>query len=154
MLCIMGLAFSFESHYSPLPSYSPSGLQLTIYLLWRLLLIKQARLPFFIAEVFFFLLFSSFHCTMSDFEDELCRQGLLADLAAFAASSVDGSTTGGWEVTLGWLLERLEQEVLERQVRKQSCIHCFSLRLLRPMDLLFVFIVLEREQLHASSKTV
>jgi hypothetical protein len=32
---------------------------------------------------------------MSDFEDELRRQGLLADLAAFAVSSVDGSTTGG-----------------------------------------------------------
>jgi hypothetical protein len=92
---------------------------------------------------------------MSDFEDELRCQGLLGDLAAFAVSSVDGSTRGvGWEVTLGWLLERLEQEVLERQVRKQSCIHSFSLRLLRPMDLLFVFIVLERERLHASSKTV
>jgi hypothetical protein len=54
MLCIMGLAFSFESHHSPLPSYSPSGVQLTTYLLWRLLLIKQVRLPFFIAEVFSF----------------------------------------------------------------------------------------------------
>jgi hypothetical protein len=105
-----------------------------------------------IAEVFSFSL-SSFHRTMSDFEDELRRQGLLADLAAFAASSVDGSTTGGG-VTLECLMERLDQEALERQVRKQSCIHCFSLRLLRPRELLYVFIVLERGRLHASSKTV
>jgi hypothetical protein len=51
-----------------------------------------------IAEVnSFFLLFIA----MLDFADEFRQQGLLADLAAFAASSVDGSTTGGWEVTLG-----------------------------------------------------
>jgi hypothetical protein len=35
---------------------------------------------------------------------------------AFAASSVDGSTTGGWEVTLECVMERLEQEASERQV--------------------------------------
>jgi hypothetical protein len=99
-----------------------------------------------IVQVFSFFLFLFFlfffHRTMSDFEDELCRQGLLADLAVFAASSVDGSTTGGWEVTREFLLEWLEWEALERQVRKQSHTHCFLLRLLRLREPLFVFIVL------------
>ena len=48
-----------------------------------------------VVKVFSFTFPFFFLVVMSDFEDELRRQGLLADLAAFAASAVDGSTTGG-----------------------------------------------------------
>jgi hypothetical protein len=150
----MGLAFSFESHHSPLPSSLPSGFQHTIYLLWRLLLIKQVQLPFLLLQFFFFF-FSSFpfffHRTMLDFEDELCHQGLLADLVAFAVSLslVDGSTTGG----LG------NDSEISSGVAGGGGIGTAGmkaktypmLRLSRPRESLFVFIVLERGWLHASS---